>query len=223
MVQLLFAYPLINADSFIAKIEAISSFKGTIPGIDRWQLWIQNGPSNAQFCIHYLECQDSTTCSMQLLQKHLSNDYSLLSPHCRVEKVLDLVIDSTPSEGYELVYLLPLLPNKVIEHREYCRLAMNERREATVAACKTFGMIHMKKWIQQSPSGDYVLYYQKMNKPLDEVRTAFLSLKDDPKALHTTKSLREQTGLSFEELSPRVTCINVIEKVFKNPIPAKIQ
>ena len=68
-------------------------------------------------------------------------------------------------------------------------------------------MACMKKWIQD---GKYVLYYQKMSISPEEAREAFLTLKDNPKALQATQVLREQTGLNFEELCPKVRCISLL-------------
>lgn len=199
-------------------------------GVDCWQIWIQEGPRNEHFCIHYIECRSPSELTnafknqlvcenpyalwlQAVFQTYLPFEYSLTQPEIKVGEVLDLPIDpSYSSRGYDFCYLLPLLPGKLEDHKEYCRLAMNEKREATIAACKAFGMIHLKKWIQESTDKQYVLYYQKMREPAEEARQAFLALKDQPKALQATQTLREQTGVSFEELSPKVTCVTLFAR-----------
>ena len=205
------------------KLEAYSeeekaSFQRDL-GILCWQLWIQDGPHNEIFCVQYIESQNPATFHNVfkekikqnrfagwlngIFQRDLSTEYSLLDSRVKVKKVLDLPIDPTyESQRFDLCYLLPLLSGKVDEHFEYCRAAMNERREPTIAACKAFGMIDLKKWIQESPHRSYVLYYQKMAQPIDQDGDDFFALKDDPKSLEATKTLRDQTGLTFEELSP---------------------
>jgi hypothetical protein len=146
----------------------------------------------------------------EVFQRHLSPEYSLLNSMLKVDQVLHLSIDPAhPSQGFDLCYLLPLLPHKVDAHLEYCRAAMNEKKEPTIAACKSFGMVDLKKWIQVSPLRSYVLYYQKMAEPIDQDKEDFLALKDDPKALQATQTLRDQTGLTFEELSPLSSSISL--------------
>ena len=53
----------------------------------------------------------------------------------------------------------------------------------------------------KDPKRSYVLYYQKMTQPIEAGKAVFLKLKDNPKALQATQTLRQQTGLSYERLS----------------------
>lgn len=198
-------------------------------GLNCWQLWIQEGPGDQYFCIQYLECQNPIQLSEvfknewrnqngyalwlnHLFQTYFSCYSHLMNLSLKIEQVLDLPIHSHPIEGYDFCYMLPLLPQKLEEHKEYCRLAMSDKKESTIAACKAFGMIHLQKWIQETSSQYYVLYYQKMTQPSEKARQAFLALKDNPKALQATQTLREQTGLSFEELSPKVECFTLFPR-----------
>jgi hypothetical protein len=192
-----------------------------------WQIWIQEGPGNEHFCIQYIECQNPselikavkeqtivhnryTTRLQHIFQTYLAADYSLKQPVFKIEMLLELPISTSHcSQTYHFCYMLPLLPDQLEEHREYCRAAMNENRKLTIAACQAFGMVHLKKWIQISDNRNYVLYYQEMTQPHEKAREAFLTLKNNPKALQATQTLRNHTGLSFEELSPRVTCIDL--------------
>lgn len=195
--------------------------------IHSWDLWIQEGPQDLSFCIHCIDTEDPShfidsfkkalfeknsyaLFLNNLLTKHLSSNHSLINASYTVERVLDLMIDPDfIGSSYDFFYVLPLLPSQLENHREYCRLAMNEKKESTIAACKAFKMIWMKKWIQD---GKYVIYYQKMTHSPKEARETFLSLRDHPKALLATKTLREQTGLEFQDLCPTVRCISLFSK-----------
>ncbi len=198
--------------------------------IERWQIWIQNGPAQEHFCIQAIECQNPLTFFMafkhqvedqnryalwlhHLFQTFFGAEYSFFQPTLKIEQVLHLPIDQHMSKEYDFCYMLPLLSHKIDDHKEYCRAAMNEKREPTIKACQAFGMIEMTKWIQQSNDRNYVLYYQKMRQPIETSRQAFLALKDQPKALQATQTLREQTGLTFEELSPEIRCLSLFDKV----------
>ena len=196
-------------------------------GINCWKIGIQEGQNNEHFCIHYIECKKPNEFVTsyrnkvrgqnrfaawlhQLLQTHLSLEYSLIHPLVKIHKVLDLAINpGDASPGYDFFYMLPLLPHKVEDHKEYCRLAMNEKSEETIASCKAFGMIDLKKRIQESPFQSYVLYFQKMAHPIEHSRQVFLSVKNNTQALQATQTLRDQTGLLFENLCPKVTSLSL--------------
>ncbi len=107
--------------------------------------------------------------------------------------------------------MLPLLPGKADDHRKYCRLAMHENKEQTTQACRKFGQVQMSKWIQHSAKADYILYDVLLSIPVEEGRKEYLALKDNPKAIAATQTLRSQTGLAFEELSPKVQCLYTLE------------
>ena len=122
----------------------------------------------------------------------------------QVLKVLELTFIQDNSPFYPFCYALPLLPGKRLEHIEYCRQAMHEKKEQTTKACLAFGMRCLHKWIQEVEGQDFVLYYQEMQAPIEQCRSQFLALKDNEKALQATNTLRKQTGLTFEEFCPRV-------------------
>lgn len=220
---LIFVDPIVNdSASFIERLPQLLPEKQFLDGlgIKKWQVWIQGGPR--QFCIQYIESKDPKTVISAfkgnprtqelnaLFLTHLSQNSYWANPSGKINQVLDLVIDpNSQGVSYDLCYMLPLLSGNVEAHKEYCRLAMNEKREQTVAACLAFKMIDLKKWIQETPEGDYVLYRQRMKEPVNVAREAFLALKDNPKALQATLTLREQTGSSFEELFPQLICIEV--------------
>lgn len=217
MVPLLFVHPIL--DKISALIQIIPSHDRDLLHkrlhVESWQQWIQE----EKLCIHCIHYEDPNKffISFQNLLAQgnsyaqlLDKTFSLAQLSFHLEKVLDLMIDPTPDTGgYDFCYALPLLPQHLENHRDYCRKAMHEKKEQTIAVCKDFGMIFMKKWIQISQEGMYILYYQKMRSPLEKERKSFLALKDNPKALEATRSLREQTGLSFEELCPKVTCLEL--------------
>lgn len=237
MISILTMLPMVFADSIKDDIKnfeyAIESHDQTYLDRDKfkqdlkiesWDLWLQEGPKNNSFCIHLIHVENPSyfiasfkKAILQknsyalfldsLFRKHLSSSYSLINPSLTTEKVLDLDIDpNCISVSHDFCYVLPLLPDQIENHKKYCHLAMNEKKEQTIAVCKSFKMIFMKKWIQDSR---YVVYYQKMRGAPDEARSSFLALKDNPKALLGTQTLREQTGLAFKDLCPKVRCISL--------------
>lgn len=195
--------------------------------INCWQIWIQKGPGENHYCIQYIECLNPKKLMNAFadqkyhqnrfaawlyhqFQTFLPSEYSLRKSDLKINHVLHLSIDSHPDQKtVDFCYMLPLLPNQLEAHQAYCHEAMNEKREQTITACKAFGMAEIKKWIQESDDKNYVIYYQKMTQPIDQIREAFLSLKNHPNALKATQSLRDQTGLTFEELMPKVTCLTL--------------
>lgn len=133
----------------------------------------------------------------------------------RVEQVLELDFyekEQVPSSLFPFCYALPIFPEKIEEHHIYCHQAMNEKKNQTIQACKSFGMIHLRKWIQENDNGNYILYYQIANTPFSQCREHFLSLETNQKAQEATRSLREQTGLKFSELCPIVNCVYTLKK-----------
>jgi hypothetical protein len=191
--------------------------------IQRWDLWIQEGPKNLTFCIHTIYTQDPSLLISSfkqalaernryavfldlLFRESFSSSYSLLSSS--LEEVLYLNMNSPSSSmSDDFCYVLPLLQGKLESHKEYCHLAMTTHKEATIAACKAFKMVDMRKWIQDEK---YILYYQRMTTSVDEARNSFLSLKDSIKAKEATATLRDHTGLTFEELCPLTRCIPLL-------------
>jgi hypothetical protein len=237
IMQLLFVDPIVTDPSTLAAhlrqshpefVQDKHQLQNDL-GIKSWQVWIQEGPGNRHYSIQHIACQEpekfaerfqkavssqnSYACWLnQLFFTALSSKHYLANPTSSIDQVLDLDIDpENPAKGFDLCYALPLLPGKVEAHRHYCQSAMNERREPTKLACKAFGMIDMKKWIQQSPEGNFVLYYQRMALPIEKARASFLALRNEPKAQQATKDLRDQTGVAFEELFPALSCISLFE------------
>lgn len=200
-------------------VTCISSEEKTIflkeMGLSSWQFWMQKNDDQI-FFLHFLEgpmadkpefvatrfqllVDERQTCAV-----HLQNLFPAISDSIKkVEKVLELDFsEEEPASQFPCCFFYPLLPGKVKDHREYCRQAMNEKKEQTRQACRDFGISHLSKWIQKKDQSDYVLYYQKLVLSIDVCREHFLSLKSNLKAQAATQSLREQTGLSFEELFP---------------------
>lgn len=225
MMQLIFVDPIIGDPSTLTQeLEQMQPMLYKDLGVDSWQVWIQKGPGSHHYGIQRIVCREPESFASrfqeaakkqqvyarlnELFFKAFSCEGYLTKPTATIDEVLYLDIDpSNPSKGFEFCYMLPLLPGNIKAHEEYCRAAMEEKREHTIAACKAFGMIDMRKWIQQSPKGDFVLYYQRMAMPVQEARASFLTLKDEPKALQATLTLRNQTGVTFEELFPESNCI----------------
>ncbi|MBS0655579.1 MAG: hypothetical protein JSR46_07375, partial [Verrucomicrobia bacterium] len=219
-LQLIFVDPIVGeSSSFVHDLgqnkPAFEQDKNQLQdelGIRSWQVWIQKGPGSSRYSIQQIECQEperllerfssavsrknSYACWLsEVFLRALSSECYLMNPASTIEEVLDLDIDpGYPGAGFEFCYTLPLLPGKREDQVEYCRAAMNEKQEQTIAACKAFRMVDMKKWIQQSPGGDYVLYHEHLSLPVQEARELFLSFSNDPKALQATKTLREQSG-----------------------------
>ncbi len=135
----------------------------------------------------------------------VSEDALYHFPDCTVEKVLSFDFGSQENlEAY--CYALPLLD--VEGHREYCRQRMQNQAEAQ-RACAPFGIKAIHKWIQGGKEGSWVLYYQLMEKPVEECRKKLMSLQHNHEALLATKILRETTGCTFTELCPQTKRITL--------------
>ena len=227
MLRFLFAEPLLQGQPGRLELHDIEGKDCLLKsaGLKRWQVWIQQ-----EMCIHYVECQNSellfTSFRQQISQQNLcALKWHQLMHHLtgtdftqqgfpKIHQVLELnfegqKIGEIPRHPY--CYALPLLPSRLKSHYNYCNQAMHEKREATAQACVAFGMLSLHKCIQEINGSNYILYFQEMKAPLAEVRAHFSSLKDHPKALEATRSLREDTGLSFEELAPETHCVCTLE------------
>jgi hypothetical protein len=197
MNKLLFVDPLSeNSDYYARQIKLLFENANEV---SKWNLWFQEGPGLLGLCVQEIEC------------KNPKNFMNVINPEIKLDPVLDLAIEANYTKTtHDLCYALPILPEKVEEHRAYCRAAMEENREKTIETCKKFGIVHLTKWIQESPKGAFVVYSQKMTHTPEESREKLLALKNDPDALEGTKLLREQTGVAFENLCPKTKIVSLM-------------
>jgi len=191
-------------------------------GLGKWEIWHQHGKKDL-----YLHCIDTSNPDHAALGFHhlldIGNEYAkvldqffprLLSPRVHVDNVIQIdcyTPENRPSTLYTFCYALPLLRDKLSEHKEQCREAMGDKKDQTIQGCKLFGMAHLSKWVQDSDQGYWLLHYQEITKPMELSRDRFLRFKDNPGAIKTTEGLREQTGVSYEELFPFVERVFTIE------------
>lgn len=197
-------------------------------GLTSWQFWHQKlkGGVDARIvdaCIHRLVFEKESSKFLQVFQDQIAHKvgYAMAIAHfcdfghgIKSEKILELEfypLKETRSTLYPDCHMLPLLAKMADKQKKYCQLAVEEKKELTTAICQRFGLAYMDKWLQKSALGDFVLYDQLHTVPHAASRENYLRLKSDPEALLATQSLREQTGLSFEELSPITECLYRLE------------
>lgn len=207
MSKLLFLTPFSNFDP----LEDEQSFLEEL-GIEKWEIWVQSN-AEAKTFIHCIEGNHLDQFFEKLANrqenadvKKMLHQFPGILENKKIEKVLELHFESPEEidETYRFCYFYPLLPEKVEEQIVYCHQAMNEKKEETVKACRAFGMVSLRKWIQQEESASYLLYEQEASMPYTECRRHFLSLKNDEKAINATQAIRNQTGCAFEDLLPQV-------------------
>lgn len=122
-------------------------------GIESWSVWLQMNKIK-KYYLHYYQGRSQDLYVDRLLSFQNS------------EQVLELdfyLPEDLPECTYPYCFFYPLLPDKVEDHREYCRRAMHENREQTTRACQAFGLVHLSKWIQTFNQCYYVLYTQVFN------------------------------------------------------------
>ncbi len=206
----------------------------TLIGLDRWQCWLQHTPTRDYF-IHCIETRSLEELFAKLQEQIQSGhpqaqwlrdfyldafgkDYAHPSAVPDIEPLFNMEIPSQDIEQGDIFsrgFVYPLRPNKVQEHREFCRQAQGEYRMRMHDACRQFQITKVNRFLHKTPHQDYLVLYQEyIPFTPEQDEQAQKARKNNPSWQWLSDILIAHTGLTLEQLEPK------IEALTKQPIAA---
>lgn len=193
-------------------------------GLDSWQAWLHRTPTR-DFFIHGIEAtsleeffnhlqeqiQAGHTRALWLRDFYLDvfgKDYAHYSAIPDVETLYSMEVPQAPgtdqSEIYSRGFVYPVRPNKVHEHREFCRQCVGEYRYRWQEACRQFGIVRAAKYLQKTPHQDYIVIYQERVPLTAEQEERLKSGPTNPSWQWLSSVLSAHTGIPQAQLEPKI-------------------
>lgn len=193
-------------------------------GVTSWQAWLQHTPSR-DFFLHGFECrsleemfnklQDQIEAghprALWLRNFYLDitgKDYSHFTAMPDLEPLVSTelsLVNFQNAEIHSRAFSWPLRPNKVYEHREFCRQCAGEYRYRIQDALRQFGIIKSIRYLQKTPNQDYVVVYQEYFARTPEQEQELREAEQtNPSWQWLSSILTAHTGLDQGQLTPEV-------------------
>jgi len=190
-------------------------------GISMYNRWIQN-LQDQDFVIHLLKGDDLDR-SFELLQSKIEQNDPIAS---RINQFYNTVLGLDPSDpGFaldvkdltrllqvemegaftkEYCFIYPILQDK----KEMLRRMFGEESEYWSKQIQEIyqyrGISKQQLWIQEEGDASFLVIYQEITGPVAEARKKYLNSKQDELARKRAMEFSEVTGLSYEDLLPKL-------------------
>lgn len=212
-------------------VKQAASAKGTAErlfleelGITNYRRWIQDIKEN-QFLIHFIEGDNLDTSLELLREKIYQGDPFAIQLYLLYQNVLgvDLGHDSIRSSVHELTELLEVNVEKEPETliKDYCfiypilpgkkekllKLFVNKEQffsQEMQNICSSRGVSKCQYWLQESSQGSFLVIYQEIIGPVVNAREKYLDARDEEFNREMAEIFMDITGLSYEELLPKL-------------------
>lgn len=139
-------------------------------------------------------------------------DYADPSCDPQLEEAFDLVYGDHPV-GHREVFVYPLLAGKEEDHQAFAReVSEGELAMLSERACRAYGLHHLQRWVQRTPSGTYLITLEEEADADFDPDEAFRQLDGNPDWKVFSARHQNLTGLSEEGFNP--TC----ELIFSHSI-----
>lgn len=186
-----------------------------------FRCWLQQVPEG-DFFIHCLEGEslqqifkghreqialgDPLAVAVQeLYRETLGKDYALPSSEPKIECLLDISLSSSVTQPIRRGFVYPLLPEKEEAHRRFRQESMGVKRERHKASMRAFGMSRLTSWLQECGDRKYIVVYSESIVRVPQSSSGRLELgKNNPEWREIAANLIDQSGLSYNQLSPDV-------------------
>ncbi|MDP1835170.1 MAG: hypothetical protein Q8K75_04490 [Chlamydiales bacterium] len=196
-------------------------------GLDSWQSWLQKTPSRDYF-IHAMEAKSVedlfNKLQEQILPGHpraqwlrdfyldiLGKDYAHYSAMPDIELLIDIdipIMHADQSEIQSRAFVWPIRPNRLHDHREFCRQCAGEYRYRVHDALRQFGITKSVRYLQKTSHQDYLVVYQELLVRTPELEVQMRKAdQSNPSWLWLSSVLSAHTGLTSEQLTPQVTSL----------------
>ena len=123
-------------------------------------------------------------------------DYRLSEIEPQIENLLEISLPKSSSSIVKKGFILPLLPHKEIEHRNFRRESMGIKKARHEASMHAFGLSHISSWLQTTPQGKCIVIYSEGNANVVPMTC--------PEWQEIAANLMEHTGLSLDQLLPDI-------------------
>jgi hypothetical protein len=205
----------------LKNIEETSFFQEL--GISKYYRWIQE-IHQEHLLIHLMEGKDLQNSIALIREKiHQKNPIALQLQQLYQDALdIDLSENALPSpleltgmltvdideeknsfiKEYAFVY--PILPEKKDMLLKMFQDEATYYDEKLQNVYRYRGISKQKLWVQESPRSSFLVLYQEITGPVTEARKKFLNSKDEEFSKIRTAKFSEVTGLSYEDLLPKL-------------------
>lgn len=193
-------------------------------GVTAYSHWIQKMQGH-DFLIHFLK-GDNLVKSFELLKNKIEqNDETALqiNQFCLETLGIDwaqknffanvteltpmLQVDIEKGDGSftkEYCFIYPILPDKEDKLQRMFQTESDYWSEQVQDVYRYRGISKQQLWIQEDDRASFLVIYQEITGPVTEARKKYLNSKDEEFSKSRSLEFSEVTGLSYEELLPKL-------------------
>ena len=193
-------------------------------GITKYRRWIQK-IHDEEFLIHLVEGTDPAHSFKLLREKIIQNDPAALKlqhyykdslemdigrkaffpNYFELTSLLSIDIENkgdSPVKEYCFIY--PLIPSKLHKLLKMYREKAVYHSEEIQEILRFRGISKNQLWVQESGERSFIVIYQEITGPVVDARNKYLSTKEDAHSNYIAKEFSDITGLSYEDLLPKL-------------------
>ncbi len=193
-------------------------------GISTCHRWVQK-LQNRDFLIHLFSGEDLRKSFAALKSKIDQNDESAIQLNQLYKEALSLdlgqkdlfadvkeltnmlQLDIEKEDGFftkEYCFIYPILPSKKDQLQKMFQDKSEYWSQQVQDTYRHRGISKQQLWIQEGENASFLVIFQEITGPVTEARRKYLNSKEEQFSKDRSKEFSDITGLSYEELLPKL-------------------